>query len=424
MCVMCGMCLPHCPTYLVAQNEAESPRGRLSLIQAFAQGRLSGDQPSLQAHLEHCLGCMACEAMCPSRVPYGRLLDEYRAATAASLTLSFVERRLLQTVRQPGKLAQYGHWLQASRWLGLDRLASAGLKLLGQPHMARMLKHYRTRQFRPHYPTGRADAPRVGLFSGCMGSSFDSETLDSSIRLLNRLGFDVELPENQDCCGALHQHSGQPEQARQLGEQNRELFRQLNLAHIIFASNGCGAQLRRSLPGMGVSDILSFLLDQGGLTADQLNPCDRPVLLHESCSSLNKLATGGISGKILQRIPHIQLIGFGSARYCCGAGGSHQLTQPALSSRLLELKIDEIRQLKPALLVTDNLGCGLNFKTGLDQAGIKLEVIHPVTLLARQLKDTSENSNFFDRARKHRADDCMEAVGRAKQEARTENRSV
>jgi len=387
---MCGMCLPHCPTYLVAQNEAESPRGRLSLIQAFAQGRLS-DEAGLQAHLDHCLGCMACEAMCPSQVPYGRLLDAYRQETTRRHPAPYVERKLLQTLLQPGKLAGYGHLLQRLRRLRLAGLAKVGLKLMGQAPVARLLDHNRAVKFRPHYPAGdepvaQPDRPRIALFTGCMGSSFDSETLASSIRLLNRLGYSVEVPETQACCGALHQHSGFPEQARQLGEQNRELFRQLPAEQIVFVSNGCGDQLTSSLSDLPVTDILSFLVDQDVLGADWLKPCDQRVLLHQSCSSLNKLGIAGVSRQLLQMIPDIQLVEFDSARYCCGAGGSHQLTQPALTTQLRDIKIDEISQLKPDLLVTDNLGCGLNFKTGLLQTGIKLDVIHPVTLLARQLK--------------------------------------
>lgn len=383
---MCGMCLPHCPTYHVYQTEAESPRGRISLIQAYAQGRLE-NTVSMQAHLDHCLGCMACEAMCPSRVPYGQLLDRMRAENARQGdSAGFIQRKLLDITQTPGRLEAGSRLLKWSRGAGLDKLVSVGLKAAGKGHISRLLEHNHVQTLETHYPASHNRRGSVALFSGCMGTSFDSSSLHSGIRLLNRLGYDVEVPKMQGCCGALHQHNGQIDQAQQLAGHNRQVFSQLDVDHIVYVSNGCGDSLQHSLSGQPVSDIMSFVLHQAELTVEQLLPLEARVLLHESCSSTNKLGIGGIAGQLIDRIPGIKVLGFESARYCCGAGGSHQLTHPALSEQLRAIKLEEIRQKNVDYLLTDNLGCGLNFRVGLEQLGIELPIMHPITLLSRQLK--------------------------------------
>ena len=385
MCVMCGMCLPYCPTYRINPTEAESPRGRISLIQAYAQGRLN-NTASMQAHLDHCLGCTACEAMCPSRVPYGRLIDQYRALTAPQARHSFVERKLLDLSAIPGRLSAYSSMLAWARRLKLAPIIRAVLRLTGQSHLARLLEHSRAGTVGTVYPAKTDETGSVALFTGCMGTSFDSDTLDSAIQLLNRLGYRVLVPADQGCCGALHQHNGRIDQAEQLARYNQEVFQRLAVDTVIFTSNGCGDPLKRGLPAMETTDILSFLRDHSDQLAEHLSPLDCRVLIHESCSSLNKLATGGISREILSLIPELDILAFDSDRYCCGAGGSHQLTQPDITQPLLDLKLNEIRHLKPDYLVSDNIGCAVNFKTGVALQGIQLPVIHPVTLLRRHMK--------------------------------------
>lgn len=381
---MCGMCLPHCPTYRVYQNESESPRGRISLIQAYAQGRLSTDS-SMTRHLDHCLGCMACEAMCPSRVPYGRLLDEARAAMTGTRP-PWLQRKLLDTVARESGPARYAPLMKLAGFPGISAVVKGIAGRLSRAPLALWLNELQPQTFKSRYPATAASGRCVTLFTGCMDTLFDAETLNSSIHLLNRLGFDVQLPEKTRCCGALHQHGGQPEEAEKLARGNAEIFEHMDSKTVIFTSNGCGARLKETRGAFQVTDIASFLMAQAELTDLPLSPGDTRVLVHESCSSQNRLGLGGISEKLLEWIPGIQLSRFDSASLCCGAGGSHQLTEPDLSARLRDIKIDEIRRLEPDYLVTDNLGCGLNFKTGLAQHGIELEVIHPVTLLARRLK--------------------------------------
>lgn len=384
---MCGMCLPACPTYQVYQTEAESPRGRISIIQAYAQGRLQPDATLLR-HLDHCLGCMACAAMCPSQVDYGRLIDHAQTLLASqrpdhpgSLKL------LLHQTRRKGGLKRYATALSWYNRSGLQKLAGAILGMAGDSRTARanaILGLAQPARLKPLYRAAVTAIGDVALFTGCLGSSFDGETLQAAIKVLNQFGYNVHIPPDQQCCGALHQHHGQPEQAQQLSQLNRQAFGNPAITHIIYTANGCGAQLAQHNPSRPVIDIMSFLAASPGREATRFKPLATSVYLHESCSSTNKLKIRGIMQQLLRCIPQLQCHTPATAM-CCGAGGSHQLLFPELSAELLKLKLPGIRETRAHYLLSDNLGCALHFKQGLERAGIHIEVIHPITLLARQL---------------------------------------
>ncbi|MBI3188619.1 MAG: (Fe-S)-binding protein, partial [Gammaproteobacteria bacterium] len=381
-CVMCGMCLPHCPTYQVYQNESESPRGRISIVQAYAQGRIEPDAAML-LHLDHCLGCMACEAMCPSQVAYGRLIDNAQALLArhrtdrpGSLTLL-----LNQTSHKGGinRLATALDWYQAS---GLQKLTDRVLRMAGSTQIAHsneILGQAKTARLRPFYPATSTTVADVALFTGCMGSSFDGETLQNAIKVLTRLGCNIHIPQDQQCCGALHQHHGQPDKANQLIAQNRLAFNKLPISHIIYIANGCGAQLAQYDLPAPVIDIMSFLVTTAAWETIRLKPFNEAVYIHESCSSLNKLKIAGTMRRALKRVPQLQAFEPATS-VCCGAGSSHQMLFPELTEKLLRLKVHEIKESRAKYLLSDNLGCALNIKSGLSKAGIDVEVIHPITM--------------------------------------------
>ncbi|MDQ1362176.1 MAG: glycolate oxidase iron-sulfur subunit [Pseudomonadota bacterium] len=386
---MCGMCLPHCPTYQIYRNESESPRGRISVIQAYAQDRLQPDG-KMQQHLDHCLGCMACEAMCPSNVAYGRLLDNAQVMLADDKTNP---RKLLRMIlNQASHDNGFNRYAKPLRWYrksGLQSLAGAVLRLAGNTPMVRandILGIAQTTMLKNFYPASKKNVlGEVALFAGCMGSGFDGETLSSSIQVLTHLGYNLHIPSTQYCCGALHQHHGQPQQAQLLAQQNQSAFGNLPVSHIIHTSNGCGARLAQSNMPVPVIDILSFLLSSPALASTEFWPLDEKALLHESCSSLHKLRLAGVIQQALKMIPQLQIIDIPGPRICCGAGSSHQLLFPELADKLLQLKTDIIKAAQPKYLLSDNLGCSLHFRSGLKKAGIEVKVIHPVTLLAQQL---------------------------------------
>lgn len=387
-CVMCGMCVPHCPTYQVYRNESESPRGRISIIQAYAHGRISPDDKMLQ-HLDHCLGCMACEAMCPSKVAYGRLLDN--AQTLLTNSRPHQPRlltALLNQTRQAGGLNRYVKPLRWYKLSGMQKFNSGLLRLAGSTRVTRahdMLGLIQGAQLHSFYPASGKVSGDVALFTGCMGTAFDTETLLSTVKIITHLGYNLHIPTDQFCCGALHQHHGQPQQAQQLTQQSQVIFGKLPISHIIYTANGCGAQLSQNKMPVPVIDIASFLLSLPTLATARFQPLKETVLIHESCSSINKLKLTGMMQQLLKLIPQLKIIEAQTPAVCCGAGSSHQLLFPELADELLQLKIRRIKKSQPKYLLSDNLGCSLHFKNGLNKAGIRIEVVHPVTLLARQL---------------------------------------
>jgi len=383
LCVMCGMCLPHCPTYQIYQTEMESPRGRIALMQALDQQQLDADKNLLE-HLNHCLGCMACEAVCPSNVPFGQLLDETKRQFESAIEKPATLKRLLRLNQKPSAINRYQKGLDLLHKSGLDRLFNFGLNF-SHSKVGKLLKQVQATGLESFYPADQKQGS-VGLFIGCMGQAFDAETLLNSIYILNKLGFDVHIPENQYCCGALHQHNGFPETALELAGNNQTIFKNIEIDHLLYTTTGCGLQLKNSDLSVPVNDIISFLLEQLSFTDLNFKPLQKTIVIHQGCHGRNTLGLSGTSQKLLNYLPELSVKEIKQADLCCGAGGSNQITYPELASKLLSIKITELNNLRPHYLVSDNLGCSLHFKTGFDKAKINITVIHPITLLAKQLR--------------------------------------
>ncbi|MCB1762715.1 MAG: (Fe-S)-binding protein [Gammaproteobacteria bacterium] len=384
-CVKCGLCLPHCPTYRITRDEGDSPRGRIALMQAWIGAAV--ESPRVHWHLDRCLGCQACESACPSGVKYGQMIDSVRAQQPHWLSLW---RRwcLMLLSRLP--------YYRSSRML-LRIYHNIGLRSLLQRAGGDWLR--RLNQLLPnleespslhsHYPAVPPLNGSVALFTGCVGRIADLPALLASIRLLTLLGFAVEVPEQQTCCGALHQHNGWPDTARQLAATNRRIFDALEVDAILYTASGCGIQLLEYAKyGQSLStpvmDICSFLADSGQLDRLHLAPLKQKVLLHHPCSS-RRIADGGNSVvRLLRRIPDIQLRSL-PREGCCGAAGNYLLLQPAMADRLRQTIIEQIEPEMPEILATTNTGCALHLTAGLSLTHPAIRVIHPVQLLSQQL---------------------------------------
>ncbi len=398
-CVMCGMCLPHCPTYHLTRDEAESPRGRIALIQGVLSGRLE-QTARLETHLDHCLGCRACEAVCPSGVPYGEIIDGARAALSEQappaprwrrlawgwVTGVISDRRRLYRAARALRFYQRSGLRRLARLTGLTRRGSLG----------------RLDALLPPLPTPRAwpaqlpaqTEPRgeVGLFLGCVSDVADRATLDAAARLLTRLGYRVHLPEGQTCCGALHLHQGDPATAQALAQRNRAAFKAHALETIISVASGCGATLAEypgqngAALGAPVRDISAFLHGVSWPEDIRFAPLRKKVAVQDPCSLTHVLRQNQAPYSLLARIPEIELIALPDNRRCCGAAGSYMLTQPAMAEKLRDEKIAALKASGAEILLTSNIGCALHLRAGLRAAGMEIEVMHPIALLARQLR--------------------------------------
>ncbi len=396
-CVMCGLCLPHCPTYRLLRNEADSPRGRIALMQALADGRLQPSAPLL-THLDRCLACRACERMCPSKVEYGKLIDATRTELKREGKLKQPRRLrvLLQNVTDIPRLQHIAAAMRTYQRSGLQWLArkSGVLKGLDLDALETLLPAIpEAKRFHSHYPAHGKRRGTVGLFIGCIGSIMEGEIHSATIELLTRLGFEVHIPSSQGCCGSLHQHNGEADTARQLAERNREAFSGLELDAIVSTASGCAAQLFEYATLYGgelvlpapLFEICDFLQLYWPADGPALKPQPLRAALHLPCSQRNVLRKPEAAERLLSRIPGLELEPLEGNDQCCGAAGSYMLTQTDNAHALRQRKVDAVIRQQPQLLLSNNIGCALHLAGGLKEQGIDVEVMHPVLLLAKSL---------------------------------------
>ena len=399
ICVKCGLCLPHCPTYQKTQDENESPRGRLSLIQGWARDELQ-PTPKLAAHIDNCLLCRACELACPAYVPYGRIVDQFRAANQSGNREVSLGTRLKKTMMRS---ALTGETLAplAARWMSgaaatplktLASLSGVGDMTAGLPSISAMPLPA-PGSYPPSSGTASASA---SLFLGCTAELLDRETVASAMAVMNRLGIRVEIPAGQTCCGALHQHAGDMPSASKRIQQNLTAFESAERNHIVSFASGCGVMLREYIEtapseqaetfSQRVRDISQFLAELEWPADLALKPLTSTVCLHSPCSLRNVMRADRYATTLLERIPKLKVVALPAQTRCCGAAGSYMVDHPEMATSLRDDVLDQIVASQPSALVTSNPGCAMHLRAGLKQRGLgEIEVIHPVTLLARQL---------------------------------------
>jgi len=391
ICVKCGLCLPHCPTYNKTQDENESPRGRIALIQAWA-GKHLDTSKKLVEHIDNCLLCRSCERACPAVVPYGQLINNFREQIRdereATLSVSLLKK--ITHNKAAGRLAQSG--LKFYQTTALQKTA----RLLKLPELFRLDKidrllpdYHEPKPLAPLYPATTAVKGNVGLFVGCMGSLLDHETVDAAIKVLTAAGFNVSIPEQQTCCGALDLHDGDTKMSDHLAAANCSAFADESLDAIVTIASGCGSQMREYRQAefaKKVVDISQFLIKSGCDLSDHLLPLAASVCLHTPCSLKNVMREEQGALKLLQQLPEIKIKPLPAAIQCCGSAGSYMLDHPQMSQALLNDLLNVALKDQPEYLVSSNIGCALHISAGLKERGVALEVLHPITLIARQLK--------------------------------------
>jgi glycolate oxidase iron-sulfur subunit len=385
-CVKCGFCLPHCPTYRLRADEAESPRGRVALAEGLAESRLTPSK-RLDAHLWSCLECRACEPVCPSLVAVGSIMDDVRALRREQSTgiarrwvLAWLDR--LSSAAGADRAALLARAYQKS---GLARLAEA-TGITRHPRLSafhRVALELRQPARLNEEKPAKSGAPRgVDLFIGCVARTAQPGALAAAQQLLTRLGLEVRVPRGQACCGALHRHNGFPRQADQLLTRNAAVLAERPVVGI---ASACVAELRTHTALAGVHDICRLLAALEWPADLRLRPLRKAVAVHEPCSQRNVLRDPSAAYDLLTRIPGISVVGLEDNAYCCGAAGSYLLQQPKAAQALLAPKVRAMRALGTDILVTTNTGCALHLAAGAHEAGLSLEVLHPVELVVRQL---------------------------------------
>ena len=404
-CVHCGLCLNVCPTYLETGLETESPRGRIALMKGVQEGRI-GASKRVVSHWDLCLGCRACEAACPSGVPYGRLIEGVREEISEQGKASW-RHRLVSSVLLRGLLPRL--WVlrllvRMLRWyqrLGLQSLVrrSRVLKVLpssldkleGQmPTIPRRFFSASSHVF----PATGTKRMRVGLLAGCVMPLVQGPTMEAAVRVLQRNGCEVVAPPNQGCCGALNLHSGEGAGARRMARRNVDAFLAAGVEQVVVASAGCGSAMKeyghllkddadysekaKRLGEMTV-DITEFL---ASLTLERpRGRVDLRVTYQDPCHLAHAQGISDAPRRLLEAIPGLEFVDMEDASLCCGAAGIYTITQRAMSGRLLDSKMSTVLATGAEVVATANPGCALQLEAGCRQAGADVRVCHVVDLL-------------------------------------------
>ena len=395
-CVHCGMCLTSCPTYLATGRENSSPRGRIYLMRGVAEGRIElGEVVEEESYL--CLGCRACETACPSGVPYGFMLEQTRhALTQAGLhrgPAAFLERFLLREVvprrRRLHLLMSLLRWVQRCK---LDRMVLPLLprSLRSAQALLPQVPSSRERMPLPEFVAARGERRGcVALFTGCIMPEMFGEVHRATLAVLAHNGFDVVIPRNQICCGALQAHAGDLDFAHGLAGRNADVFSELEIDALVVNSAGCSAAMRQAGDWLGergetyasrVRDVSEFLAGVGLRTPDV--SVEFRVCYDDPCHLLHGQGIEAAPRQLLNQIPGVELIAHADAAHCCGAAGTYNLTQPEMSKEVLARKLDALEAADPDVVATGNPGCIMQLRAGLAERKLEILVRHPVELLA------------------------------------------
>jgi glycolate oxidase iron-sulfur subunit len=403
-CIHCGMCLPTCPTYDVTKHEVSSPRGRIALMRAVADGKLAPDSAQFADEMYFCLGCLACETACPAGVNYAEMIEFARAEVESNGAKANTKRSFIRAVAlrwlfaKPGRLRLVARLLRLDQTIGLSgalaRLLPRHLRELHaiQPKICDKFSFDLIQETESPTTVRRY---RVGLLTGCVQDVAYSNVNRDTVDVLLANGCEVVTPRTQVCCGSLMGHNGELELARRLARRNLDAFPLENLDAIIVNSAGCGSFMKRYgdlLPDdprariwdEKVYDIHEWLVKIGIQTAARREP--RPpirVAYHEACHLVHGQKISQQPRELLRAIPGLELVELPEATWCCGSAGIYNITQPEMSMALLDRKMKHIAATGAQILATGNPGCIGQIRYGAQKFGLKIEVVHSVTLLAR-----------------------------------------
>lgn len=414
-CTRCGLCQQACPTYRDWRLEADSPRGRVEIIERVAAGE--SPDASMAEHLYACLGCRACETVCPSGVPFGDLLEFGRAEVERSGTIA-PERSGWRAFRSFAF-----ERIMPSR--GLFNAAMAPAKILRRlPAFARLLRSLPVSagarralaMASTETPLGTGHLPSsspaigqrratVALFTGCVMDSLFGGVNEALVRVLRSSGCDVAVPSGQWCCGALNVHAGERLRALAMARRNIEAFERTDVEAIVVDSAGCGAHMKsygrllesepafagRAAAFSGKTVDATEYLDRLGVTMTH-RPEARRVTYQDACHLAHGQKIREAPRALLRAIPGVEFVELRDADRCCGAAGVYSLTHPVMSQRVLDEKLAKIEQTGADTVAVTNPGCHLQLAPALAQRGVRVR--HVVELVDEAMHHSSRGTAF------------------------------
>ena len=411
-CMHCGLCLPTCPTYAITGLERSSPRGRIRLIKAVAEGTLPLS-PGFVDEMNFCLDCQACETACPAGVRYGSLVESARAQIFFQKADSKVSRGLKKLFLgwlfsrhdRLKVLAVFLRWFQRSglAWFldrsGVMRLAAPRLAKL-QPLAPVISAKFSSETLAEVLPAIGERGFRVGMLTGCIMDVAYADVNTATVEILRRHGCEVWTPRGQSCCGSLTAHNGDMESAKSMAQRLIGLFSAGEFDHIVVNSAGCGAFLKEyghvfahdpafapkaSELARKTLDLTEFLALYGfhPTTTPRAAGISRPlrVAYHDACHLVHTQKVSLQPRSLLKQIPGIDVVELPEASWCCGSAGIYNVTRYEDAVQILNRKIDNIESVKPDVLVTGNPGCMIQIQHGLALRGLNVRVAHTASFL-------------------------------------------
>lgn len=416
-CMRCGFCLPSCPTYIeTGFDESHSPRGRIALMKAVHDGLIAPDD-GVEKSLNLCLGCRACEPVCPAGVKYGHLLEDARDIFNKHTRHSPPVKALRKTIfnglfpyrnRMENVVGLLGVYQRSglqkmTRKVGFMKLFPESMQAMERALPVVPKKHVMKNSLSA-YSSLSEKVATVAFFSGCLMDTMFKETNNATIQLLRSAGCNVIIPTNQTCCGALHGHSGEKELAKELAKQNIDAFENLKVDYIISNAGGCGAFLfdynhllkddpnyteRAKVFSSKVKDIAQILFELGFHHRNPLNVSTQNITYQDSCHLRNVMYSSNAPRSLLKSIKGGNFIEMESADRCCGSAGIYNLMEPEMSMKILDEKMKKAKETKAHTIVTANPGCLLQMKLGIEREGLSDQVraVHIVDLLVEACKN-------------------------------------
>jgi glycolate oxidase iron-sulfur subunit len=430
-CMHCGLCLPTCPTYDATKNERNSPRGRIALMRAIADGELEATK-AFADEMYFCLGCLACMTACPAGVNYAELFEHARAEAEDSGVLNSPKRNLIRAIAlrwlftDLRRLQLAGRALWLWQQLGLQTLIRRSGMLNLLPKRLRELEamtpeinaQFLADLIAPITPAAGQKKFRVAMLTGCVQDLIFSDINRDTVAVLAFAGCEIVTPPEQSCCGSIFAHNGEWELAQHLARKNIDQFPLEQFDAIITNAGGCGSHLkhfsklladdpdysdRAKIWDAKVKDIHEWLVEikfrvpgfefrvqptRAGCAQPETQdpkPDTVSVTYHESCHLCHGQKITSQPRDLLKMISGLKLVELPEANWCCGSAGVYNLIQPEMANDLLQRKLDHIESTGAEIVATGNPGCLLQLVNGAKQRGMKLRVAHPITLVAEQI---------------------------------------
>ena len=403
-CIHCGLCLQACPTYSVFGTEMDAPRGRIALIRAASEGKISVEdfRNGFSQHIMLCLACRSCETACPSGVQYGALMEEARIVVEHNRLIGAAERFLRwlgtkQLMSRLGVLKFMARLMWVYEVTGLQSLVRA-LDFL--PKVLKAMEgilppiELKFTSFGKTLPAEGQKRGRLLFFTGCIQEGFLAQVNAATLRVLQRNGFEVYTPHEQICCGAAHLHLGDKEGAKRLARQNIDAFLAHECDAIITNAGGCGVSLKEyphlladdpiymplaSKFSAKVQDINEFLAQN--LYAKPTGSIKARVTYSDSCHLRHGQKVVNPPRDLLKGIRGLEYVELSRPDQCCGSAGVYNIAQVETANAVLDAKMADIAATGADLIVTSNTGCHMQLIAGVRRANLQARVMHVVEVL-------------------------------------------